>query len=50
MMAGAIRLRDSATRAETTADSAFDGAGADMIEDLREALDATNYELSRMLA
>ena len=50
MMAGAIRLRDSAARAETTADSAFDGAGADMIEDLREALDATNYELSRMLA
>jgi len=50
MMAGAIRLRDSAARAEGTADSAFDGAGAGMIEDLREALEATNYELSRMLA
>jgi len=49
-MAGAIRLRDSAARAESTADSAFDGAGADMIEDLRKALEATNHELSQMLA
>jgi two-component system sensor histidine kinase RpfC len=49
MMAGAIRLRDSAARAESTTDSAFDGAGADMIEDLRKALEATNHELSRML-
>ena len=50
MMAGAIRLRDSAARAESTTDSVFDGAGADMIEDLRKALEATNRELSRMLA
>ena len=50
MMAGAIRLRDSAARAESTADSAFAGAGASMIEDLRKALEATNHELSRMLA
>ncbi len=50
MMAGAIRLRDSAARAEITADSVFNGAGADLIEDLRKALEATNHELSRMLA
>jgi len=49
MMAGAIRLRDSAARAETAPDSVFDGAGADLIEDLRKALEATNHELSRML-
>jgi two-component system sensor histidine kinase RpfC len=50
MMAGAIRLRDSAARAEITADSDFDSAGAEMIGDLRRALEATNGELSRMLA
>jgi two-component system sensor histidine kinase RpfC len=50
MMAGAIRLRDSAARAEITADSVFNGAGADLVEDLRKALEATNHELSRMLA
>jgi two-component system sensor histidine kinase RpfC len=33
MMAGAIRLRDSAARAERIADSGFDGVSADLIED-----------------
>jgi len=32
MMAGAIRLRDSAARAETTADSVFNLAGADLMK------------------
>ena len=50
MMAGAIRLRDSAARAERTADSGFDDVSADLIKDLRGTLEATNHELSRMAA
>jgi two-component system, sensor histidine kinase RpfC len=50
MMAGAIRLRDSAARAESIADSGFDGVSADFIGDLRGTLEATNHELSRMAA
>ncbi len=50
MMAGAIRLRDSAARAERIADSGFNGASTDLIEDLRGTLEATNHELSRMAA
>jgi len=49
MMAGAIRLRDSAVRAETMAQSDFDSVSADMIERLRETLEATSHELSRMV-
>jgi two-component system sensor histidine kinase RpfC len=50
MMAGAIRLRDSAVRAEKIADSDFDGINADLIEGLRDTLESTNHELSRMAA
>ena len=50
MMAGAIRLRDSAARAERIADSGFDSVSADLIGDLRGTLEATNHELSRMAA
>jgi two-component system, sensor histidine kinase RpfC len=48
MMAGAIRLRDSVARAETVADTDFDGVGAEMIREMRAALEATNHELSRV--
>ncbi len=50
MMAGAIRLRDSAARAELVAGSNFDSVSADLVEDLRGTLEATNHELSRMVA
>ena len=50
MMAGAIGLRNSAARAEIISDSDFDSVGAGTVEDLREALEETNHELSRMLA
>src|SRR6266568_2935853 len=50
MMAGAIRLRDSAARVEKFSDSNFDSVNADMIKDLKETLEATNHELSRMAA
>jgi two-component system sensor histidine kinase RpfC len=50
MMAGAIRLRDSAARAENIARSDFDAAGAAVIEDLRGTLAATRHELSRVVA
>lgn len=50
MMAGAIRLRDSAARVEKMAGSDFDSAGASLIEDLRGTLEATNTELSRLAA
>jgi HPt (histidine-containing phosphotransfer) domain-containing protein len=50
MMAGAIRLRDSAARAENIAGSDFASLSADMIDDLRGTLEATNHELSRMVA
>lgn len=50
MMAGAIRLRDSAARVENMAASDFDSAGASVIEDLRGTLEATNNELSRLAA
>jgi len=48
MMAGAIRLRDSATRVENIAGSDFDSIGTEMIEDLKETLEATRRELSRI--
>jgi len=50
MMAGAIRLRDSAARAEEIADSDFDGINADLIEGLRDTLESTNHEFSRLAA
>jgi HPt (histidine-containing phosphotransfer) domain-containing protein len=50
MMAGAIRLRDSAARIENIADSNFGSVGAGMIEDLGGTLEATKDELSRMVA
>ncbi len=50
MMAGAIRLRDSAARVEKFSDSDFGSGSADLIEDLRGTLEATNHELSRMAA
>jgi len=50
MMAGAIRLRDSAARAERIADSGIDGVSADLIEDLKGTLEATNHELLRLAA
>ena len=50
MMAGAIRLRDSAARAERIADSGFDDVSAGLVKDLRGTLEATNRELSRMAA
>jgi len=49
MMAGAIRLRDSAIRVENVADSDFNSISADTIEDLRGTLEATGRELSRIL-
>jgi two-component system sensor histidine kinase RpfC len=50
MMTGAVRLRDSAARAEKIADSDMNSGGADLIEDLKGTLDATNHELSQMVA
>ncbi len=50
MMAGAIRLRDSVARAEKIADSDFDGINADLIEGLRDTLESTNHEFSRLAA
>jgi two-component system, sensor histidine kinase RpfC len=50
MMTGAVRLRDSAARAEKIADSDFNGGSADLIEDLKRTLEATNHELSEMVA
>ena len=50
MMAGAIRLRDSAARVEKMAASDFDSTGESLIEDLRGTLEATNNELSRLAA
>src|SRR6266702_13072 len=50
MMAGAIRLRDSAARAERIADSGFDDVSAGLVKDLRGTLEATNRELSPMAA
>ena len=45
MMAGAIRLRDSAARAESIAGSNFDSVSPGLVEDLRGTLEATNHEL-----
>lgn len=50
MMAGAIRLRDSVARAESIADSDFGGVSAELVGEMRVALEATNHELSRMIA
>jgi two-component system sensor histidine kinase RpfC len=49
MMAGAIRLRDSAIRVEDVADSDFNSINADTIEELRGTLEATSRELSRIV-
>jgi len=50
MMAGAISLRDSVTRADAIAASDFEGVSTELIEEMRAALEATNRELSRMVA
>jgi two-component system sensor histidine kinase RpfC len=50
MMAGAVRLQESAARIETLAAADLDGVSADMIEDLRGTLEATNDALSRIVA
>jgi two-component system sensor histidine kinase RpfC len=49
MMAGAVRLQESAARIETLAAADFDGVSADMIDDLRGTLEATNRALSRIV-
>jgi two-component system sensor histidine kinase RpfC len=50
MMAGAIRLRDSAARIENISSADFKSIGAEVVEDLMSTLEATNHELSRMVA
>jgi two-component system, sensor histidine kinase RpfC len=50
MMAGAILLRDSVSRAETIADSDFNRVGTELVGEMRAALEATNQELSRIVA
>jgi two-component system, sensor histidine kinase RpfC len=50
MMAGAIRLSDSAARIESIADSDFAGVSVKLIEELRGMLEATNHELSQLVA
>jgi HPt (histidine-containing phosphotransfer) domain-containing protein len=50
MMAGAIRLRDSVTQAETIADSDIEGVGTELVREMRAALEATNHELSRIVS
>jgi two-component system sensor histidine kinase RpfC len=50
MMAGAIRLGDSAARLESMAESNFASINVQLIEDLKGTLEATNSELARMVA
>jgi len=50
MMAGAISLRDSVTRADAIRRLRFRGVSTELIEEMRAALEATNRELSRMVA
>jgi HPt (histidine-containing phosphotransfer) domain-containing protein len=50
MMAGAVRLGETAARAEQIAVSDFARVGIDLIEDLKRTLEATNHELARMIA
>jgi hypothetical protein len=50
MMAGAIRLRDSVTQAETIADSDIEGVGTELVREMRAALEATDHELSRIVS
>jgi len=50
MMAGAVRLRDSVARAEAIAETGFDGVGAELIGEMKAALEATNLELTQMVA
>jgi two-component system sensor histidine kinase RpfC len=50
MMAGAVRLGETAARAEQIAVSDFARIGIELIDDLKRTLDATNHELARMIA
>jgi two-component system sensor histidine kinase RpfC len=50
MMAGAIRLQESAARIEILAAADFDGVSADMVEGLRGTLEATNEALLRSVS
>jgi two-component system sensor histidine kinase RpfC len=50
MMAGAIRLRDSAARIENISSADFKSTGAAVIEELISTLEATTHELSRIVA
>ena len=50
MMAGAIRLRDSAARAEKITNRNVDSADTAVISDLRQTFEATQKELFRMFA
>ena len=50
MMAGAIRLRDSAARAEKVTNRNVDSVDDDVISDLRKTFEATQNELFRMFA
>jgi two-component system sensor histidine kinase RpfC len=50
MMAGAIRLRDSAAHVETLCNQNFEKVSTSMIDELRGTLKATNDELSRLVA
>jgi len=49
MMTGAVRLRDSAARAEKIMDRHVGGEADDAIGNLRETLKATQHELQAML-
>ena len=50
MMAGAIRLRDSAASAEKITNRNVDSADNEVISDLRKTFEATQNELFRMFA
>ena len=50
MMAGAIRLRDSAARAEKITNRNVDAVDNEVISDLRKTFEATQNELFRMFA
>lgn len=50
MMAGAIRLRDSAARAEKITNRNVDSVDNEVISDLRKTFEATQNELFRMFA
>src|SRR5262245_15715298 len=50
MMAGALRLRDSAARAERITHLDFAHAAMDVVDGLKGTLELTNQELSRLVA